>query len=138
METFIDCEEGLVPSDNTIPVMNGDIGYVRWIGDNDMAVQFDSGLARITNSTVRNLLLGYCITVHKSQGSQAKAVIFISTKMHRKMLTRNLLYVADTRAQEELIEIGQDIYIEEALDMVEQNDRDTWLKDLMAEYTAED
>ena len=138
METFIDCDEGLVPSDNTIPVMNGDIGYVRWVGDNDMAVQFDSGLARITNSTVRNLLLGYCITVHKSQGSQAKAVIFISTKMHRKMLTRNLLYVADTRAQEELIEIGQDVYIEEALDMVEQNDRDTWLKDLMAEYTAED
>ena len=138
METFIDCDEGLVPSDNTIPVMNGDIGYVRWIGDNDMAVQFDSGLARITNSTVRNLLLGYCITVHKSQGSQAKAVIFISTKIHRKMLTRNLLYVADTRAQEELIEIGQDVYIEEALDTVEQNDRDTWLKDLMAEYTAED
>ena len=138
METFIDCDEGLVPSDNTIPVMNGDIGYVRWIGDSDMAVQFDSGLARITNSTVRNLLLGYCITVHKSQGSQAKAVIFISTKMHRKMLTRNLLYVADTRAQEELIEIGQDVYIEEALDTVEQNDRDTWLKDLMAEYTAED
>ena len=138
METFIDCEEGLVPSDNTIPVMNGDIGYVRWIGDNDMAVQFDSGLARITNSTVRNLLLGYCITVHKSQGSQAKAVIFISTKMHRKMLTRNLLYVADTRAQEELIEIGQDVYIEEALDAVEQNDRDTWLKDLMAEYVQED
>ena len=138
METFIDCEEGLVPSDNTIPVMNGDIGYVRWIGDNDMAVQFDSGLARITNSTVRNLLLGYCITVHKSQGSQAKAVIFISTKMHRKMLTRNLLYVADTRAQEELIEIGQDVYIEEALDAVEQNDRDTWLKDLMAKYTTED
>lgn len=138
METFIDCDEGLVPSDNTIPVMNGDIGYVRWIGDNDMAVQFDSGLAHITSSTVRNLLLGYCITVHKSQGSQAKAVIFISTKMHRKMLTRNLLYVADTRAQEELIEIGQDVYIEEALDTVEQNDRDTWLKDLMAEYVQED
>ena len=138
METFIDCDEGLVPSDNTIPVMNGDIGYVRWIGDNDMAVQFDSGLAHITSSTVRNLLLGYCITVHKSQGSQAKAVIFISTKMHRKMLTRNLLYVADTRAQEELIEIGQDVYIEEALDTVEQNDRDTWLKDLMAEYVPED
>src|SRR5574344_1672875 len=137
METFIDCDEGLVPSDNTIPVMNGDIGYVRWIGDNDMAVQFDSGLARITNSTVRNLLLGYCITVHKSQGSQAKAVIFISTKMHRKMLTRNLLYVADTRAQEELIEIGQDIYIEEALGVVEQNDRDTWLKDLVAEGKSE-
>lgn len=137
METFIDCDEGLVPSDNTIPVMNGDIGYVRWIGDNDMAVQFDTGLAHITRSTVRNLLLGYCITVHKSQGSQAKAVIFISTKMHRKMLTRNLLYVADTRAQEELIEIGQDVYIEEALDAVEQNDRDTWLKDLMAEWKSE-
>ena len=58
--------------------------------------------------------------------------------MHRKMLTRNLLYVADTRAQEELIEIGQDVYIEEALDTVEQNDRDTWLKDLMAEYVSED
>lgn len=137
METFTDCDEGLVPSENTIPVMNGDIGYVRWVGDEDMAVQFDTGLAHITRSTVRNLLLGYCITVHKSQGSQAKAVIFISTKMHRKMLTRNLLYVAGTRAQEELIEIGQDIYIEEALDVVEQNDRDTWLKDLMAEWKSE-
>ena len=137
METFTDCDEGLVPSEKIIPVMNGDIGYVRWVGDEDMAVQFDTGLAHITRSTVRNLLLGYCITVHKSQGSQAKAVIFISTKMHRKMLTRNLLYVADTRAQEELIEIGQNIYIEEALGVVEQNDRDTWLKDLMAEWKSE-
>ena len=110
---------------------------MRWVGDEDMAVQFDTGLAHITRSTVRNLLLGYCITVHKSQGSQAKAVIFISTKMHRKMLTRNLLYVADTRAQEELIEIGQDIYIEEALGVVEQNDRDTWLKDMLKQWEGE-
>lgn len=52
------------------------------------------------------LELAYAITIHKSQGSEYRAVIIPFTKEHRFMLKRNLIYTAWTRAKEEVINIG--------------------------------
>lgn len=116
-------------------IMNGDIGIVRWVGivDNTVAIdiQFDNDLVRFYSSEIINLKLGYCISCHKSQGCQAKAVIVVTAKAHKRMLTRNLLYVACSRAQEQLIEIGDSATINEALDVVETNVRENWLEDLL-------
>ncbi len=123
-------------SRNTIPVMNGDIGYVRQIKDKgnnkiEMLVEFDTGMARIYGPYMNNLLLGYAISIHKSQGSEAKAVIVITSPMHKRMLSSNLLYVADSRAKEQLIEIGDIETIKEGLKRHENKERDTWLKELL-------
>lgn len=131
----VDEDGSLVESMSDIMVMNGDMGYIRHIKETDtgivMAVEFDTGMARIYGSYMNNLLLGYAISIHKSQGSEAKVVIVITSLMHKRLLSSNLLYVADSRAKERLIEIGDIETIKEGLKRHEQKERDTWLKELL-------
>lgn len=51
---------------------------------------------------VSKIDLGYCLTVHKSQGSEWRRVFFLTHKSHATMLQRELIYTACTRAREEL------------------------------------
>ena len=51
---------------------------------------------------VNGLLLGYALTVHKSQGSEWRKVFLCLHHTHSKMIQRELLYTAVTRAREEL------------------------------------
>lgn len=53
-------------------------------------------------SDVNAMLLGYALTVHKSQGSEWRKVFFVCHQSHATMLQRELLYTAVTRAKEEL------------------------------------
>jgi exodeoxyribonuclease V alpha subunit len=53
-------------------------------------------------SEVNALILGYALTVHKSQGSEWRKVFFICHQSNNTMLQRELLYTAVTRAREEL------------------------------------
>lgn len=48
------------------------------------------------------LLMAYCLTVHKSQGSEWRRVFFCLHQTHATMLQRELLYTGVTRAREEL------------------------------------
>lgn len=119
-----------------ISVMNGDIGYVREIFGGEspsMIVEFDNGLGLFEGKNIHNLLLGYALSIHRVQGAQAKAVIVLIDKSHKSILSRNLLYVALSRAQEKLVEIGDVNVINAALEIQENTTRDTWLKDLLKE-----
>ena len=133
----VDEDGSLVESMNDIMVMNGDMGYIRYIKETDtgivMAVEFDTGMARIYGPYMNNLLLGYAISIHKSQGSEAKAVIVITSPMHKRMVSANLLYVADSRAKEQLVEIGDIETIKEGLKRHEQKERETFLCELLKE-----
>ena len=52
----------------------------------------------------KSLTLAYALTVHKSQGSQYRRVIFLCITRDRfKLLTRQLIYTAVTRTQEHCI-----------------------------------
>jgi len=55
-----------------------------------------------TAGDANSLLLGYCLTVHKSQGSEWRKVFFCLHNSHATMNQRELLYTAVTRAREEL------------------------------------
>lgn len=133
----LDEDGSLVESMSDIMVMNGDMGYIRHIKETDtgivMAVEFDTGVARIYGPYMNNLLLGYAISAHKSQGSESKAVIVITSPMHKRLLSSNLLYVADSRAKEQLIEIGDVETIKECLKRHENKERDTWLCEVLKE-----
>src|SRR5574344_2050550 len=94
-------------------------------------VEFDNGLAKVAGSDIGNLLLGYAISVHSSQGSQNKAIIVVIDKAHKRMLSRNLIYVGCSRSQEQLIVIGEEEVIDEGLDVVENMERDTNLKEML-------
>lgn len=130
-----DDEGNMVDSLGTIPVMNGDIGYIRACKDTntgpELIVEFDSGLAKIRGSDIADLILGYAVSIHKIQGAQAKAVIVVVGKEHKRMVTKNLLYVAFSRAQKNMAIIGDNSVIEDGLKISQEKERETWLKDLL-------
>lgn len=66
------------------------------MNDSDTEIKLDKA------SEINALLLGYCLTVHKSQGSEWRKVFFVTHQSHNTMLQRELLYTAVTRAREEL------------------------------------
>lgn len=117
--------------------MNGDIGIVRecrgTAKDPQLVVEFDNGVALISGSDIGSLLLGYSVTVHKCQGAQSKAVIVVIDKEHKRLLSRNLMYVAFSRAQKNMIVIADKEVLEEGLEVQENMERDTWLGDMLKE-----
>lgn len=117
-------------------VMNGDLGYIRECretsdGANELLIEFDNGLARVFGSDLKHLLLGYSMSIHKTQGNQAKAVIVVLHESQANLLTRNLLYVAFSRAQEQMTIFANDEVIAGALEYQENLERDTWLYDIL-------
>lgn len=70
-------------------------------------VEWDDGDRRpLLAEMLDNLELGYALTVHKSQGSQWRRVIVVLTG--NRMLDRTLVYTAITRAQEQVIIVGDE------------------------------
>lgn len=62
----------------------------------------DEEIVLETAGELNSLLLGYAITVHKSQGSEWKTVFLVLHQSHNTMLQRELLYTGVTRAREQL------------------------------------
>lgn len=112
-------------------IYNGDTGYIRSIDEKKLVVQFGEELIVYGKHELKNLLLAYSISTHKSQGSECPYVINITNSMHSSLLTRNLIYVASTRNSKEHYEIGNVSTFKEALEIEEAKDRDTWLKELL-------
>ena len=83
--------------------------------------EFDGKMCEYPMDMLSELELAYAITVHKSQGSEFKAVIIMVPGGRSRLHFRNLLYTAVTRAKDLLILIGNEKGIS---DMVE-NDRKT-------------
>lgn len=117
--------------EENVKVMNGEIGTVIGIEDDDIIVQFDDYKIIYPQEYRKYLILAYAETIHKAQGNQAKAVIFISTSSHQDFLHRALVYVANSRAQEELVQIGDSNIINRSIKKVEINNRNTMLRELI-------
>lgn len=97
----------------TTTVYNGQVGYVTQVTNEQGVVGGKMLVANIegedivyTNSNVGNLLLAYATNTYKFQGSQCKHVINVVIGAHDKALNRNLLYTAQTRMTDKLIEIA--------------------------------
>lgn len=134
-------EYAVVTQNDTMAVMNGDIGrlitYDKQETKTTFEIVFDTGTAYMSNEQLNNLLLGYAMTIHKVQGSQNKVVIVIVDDSHKHMLSRNLLYVAASRAQEKLYIIANENTLKDALQIEETQQRDTWLFDLLTQERGE-
>lgn len=121
--------------DDTAFIANGDIGTVMEIVPNEkepyMIVRYDCGNCIVDKEHIKNTLLAYAISIHSCQGSQAKAVIVVIDRSHVRMLSRNLCYTAVSRAQERLILIGDEAAIQEGLEVQEEKERDTELKEML-------
>lgn len=89
-------------------VFNGDIGRIAGIDqtEQEVRVRFGERGAVYDFSDLDELALAYAITVHKSQGSEFRAVVVPVTTQHFVMLQRNLVYTAITRAKDLVVMVG--------------------------------
>lgn len=89
-------------------IFNGDIGILKAIDMKSgvVTVDFEGKEAIIPGESLSELELAYAVTVHKSQGSEFKAVILPVLKLVPNLAYRNLLYTAVTRAKEMLVTVG--------------------------------
>lgn len=112
-------------------VFNGNTGMIEKIQNNTMYVNFDGEVLKYEKGDIDNLMLGYAISIHKSQGSQSKYVIILAPKAHKFFLNRNLLYVGETRGKSNVYLISSPDVISSALKKEETFMRDTFLKELL-------
>lgn len=89
-------------------IFNGEIGVIKSIdiGGAAVNIRFDDKDVVYPMENATQLELAYAITVHKSQGSEFRAVIVPMIGIPEKLAYRNLLYTAVTRAREILIIVG--------------------------------
>lgn len=104
--------------------VNGDIGIVTGIEDGKMTVRFGATERTMFGSS---LVLAWAITVHKAQGGEFDVVFYVADLSHQRMLKRNLLYTAMTRAKKLFISVGDPRAIALAIDTPETRARRTTL-----------
>ena len=109
------------PSEKGTGIFNGDIGILTAIDTKTslVTVNFDGREAIIPGEYLSELELAYAVTVHKSQGSEFKAVIIPAINIVPNLAYRNLLYTAVTRAKDLLVTVGS----AQMIDAMTQNDR---------------
>ena len=100
-------------------IFNGDIGIIRNIdyAMEQLTVVFDDREADYDFDQLGELELAYAMTVHKSQGSEYRAVVLSAWNGSQYLLSRSILYTAITRARELLVIVGR----EETIAVMTQN-----------------
>lgn len=95
-------------NDYALGVFNGDTGVIIRGKDGQPVAVFDtgSGHREISPWRLSDIQTMHAMTVHKAQGSQAEQVTVLVPPVDSRLLTRELLYTAVTRAQQHLTIIG--------------------------------
>ncbi|GAA4880486.1 ATP-dependent RecD-like DNA helicase [Paenibacillus vulneris] len=101
------------------------------IDENGVYVKFDLDEIKISLQDKFQLLHAWCLTMHKSQGGNAKAVLIICDKSHKFQMSANLLYTAVTRATDYVVIVCQADVINHAMNKVENLRRNTRLEELL-------
>lgn len=106
-------------------VYNGDIGTIYHIDPitETLTVDFEDKLASYSFDMLNELEHAWSLTVHKSQGSEYRAVVLALSGDVQMLLTRGVLYTAVTRAKELLVMVGDDAIAHRMIDNNKQSRR---------------
>lgn len=111
-------------------IFNGDVGRIQTIdpASETLTVLFDDRLAEYDFTQLGELEPAYAMTVHKSQGSEYRAVILTAWNGSPYLLNRSILYTAITRARELLIIVGREETVGVMVENARKNRRYSGLK----------
>ena len=111
-------------------IFNGDVGTILSIDPaaEALTILFDDREAEYDFTMLNELEPAYAMTVHKSQGSEYRAVILTVWNGSPYLLTRSILYTAITRARELLILVGREDTVAVMTQNAKKNRRYTGLK----------
>ena len=99
----------------SLDVFNGDIGVITDLvpakytesKQDEIIMSFDGNEVIYPRAEWYKITLAYAMSIHKSQGSEFPTVIVPMVASYHRMLERNLLYTAVTRAKQSLILLGE-------------------------------
>ena len=102
-------------NDAEVNVFNGDLGYITDLipakytesKQDEMMIDFDGNEVVYPRNEWYKIRLAYAMSIHKSQGSEFPVVFLPITSASKRMLERNLIYTAITRAKSKLILLGE-------------------------------
>ena len=92
-------------------VFNGDVGFISKVDTQDRIVTVrydDERTVEYDYQQLEELELAYCLSVHKSQGSEFPCVVMPVVGGPPRLLTRNLFYTALTRARKLVVLVGRE------------------------------
>ena len=115
-------------------IYNGDIGYIERIHKDEVYVHYDDdNIVKYKREDYIELTNAYCVSIHKSQGSEYNIVIVIMLNSFGNMLRRKLLYTALSRAKQRLYIVGQRSAYIKALNTLDEEIKNTSLLEKMME-----
>ena len=111
-------------------IFNGDVGTIQHIdtGAETLSVLFDDREAEYDFTQMNELEPAYAMTVHKSQGSEYRAVVLAAWNGSPYLLSRSILYTAITRARELLVIVGREETVGVMVENAKKNRRYSGLK----------
>lgn len=120
-------------------VFNGDLGTIMRIDpeEQSMTVLFDDErTAEYEFSMLDELELAYCVSIHKSQGSEFPVVILPLAGGPPMLMTRNLLYTAITRAVAQVYIVGREYAVSAMVQNADVKKRYSALHAYLSEMSA--
>ncbi len=120
-------------------VFNGDVGFVTDVDEEEhtLTVRFDEEKEAVYGSgQLENLDLAYCLSVHKSQGSEFPVVVMPVAGGPPMLLTRNLFYTALTRARAMVVLVGREEVVRQMVENDHILNRYTTLSERLQHVTA--
>ncbi len=122
--------DGAEPGESGNGIYNGDIGYILGIDaeSETLTVDFDGRAAIYGFDQLLELEHAWAMTVHKSQGSEYRAVVLAASQGAPQLMTRGVLYTAVTRAKELLIAVGDEAIANSMIDNHKQSRRYSGLR----------
>lgn len=115
-------------------VFNGTMGIILQVNPEEkwMDIDFQGiGVTRYNSDEIGRIDLAYASTVHRTQGSQFKTVVFAMDYSAYKLLTRQLVYTALTRASELAIAVFELDAMRFAVSTNKASRRNTYLEELI-------
>jgi exodeoxyribonuclease V alpha subunit len=119
-----------IENDHEREVYNGDIGRITAVDPQaqTLEVTMDGRPLSYAAEEIDRLVLAYAVTVHKAQGSEYPAVVVPLLRQHGRMLRRNLLYTAITRARALVVLLTEPDALERAVRNTSDLHRTTLLR----------
>jgi exodeoxyribonuclease V alpha subunit len=117
-----------------LKVYNGDMGHILNIDKaaNEIQIRIDDSTEPTVYKTIdaiNELVLSYCVTIHKIQGDQRDVILLPFIKAFSIQLVRNILYTAITRAKKKVIMYGHLSAVEKAIQTNTVQQRNTALSE---------
>lgn len=108
-------------------IPNGMIGKIKLISLQFAVIDYDGIEVIYKKSDMQSVMLGYAISIHKSQGGSADTVVLLTPSSHSYMLNSNLIYVGLTRMKKNLYHLGDSNAINRSVKKKENLARNTFM-----------